>query len=65
MTVLGELDVTHADGYLRRGDVSRWIGDVFGALALGRKLQDHEREYVHSRSDDTLVRNAACHQVTI
>jgi hypothetical protein len=59
VTVLGELDLTHADGYLRRGDFSRWIGEVFGDHALARELQGHEREYIRSRSDDTLVQIAA------
>ena len=31
-----------AEGYLHRGDFSRWI-DVFGDHALERELQRHER----------------------
>jgi hypothetical protein len=57
--VLDELDVRRADGYLRRGDFSRWIADVFGDRALARELQGHEREYVHSRSWDAVGRIAA------
>jgi hypothetical protein len=57
--VLDELDAQHADGYLRRGDFSRWVADVFGDHALARELQGHEREYVQSRSSDTVARIAA------
>ena len=57
--VLDALDVRRADGYLRRGDFSRWIADVFGDRALARELQGHEREYVHSRSWDAVGRIAA------
>jgi hydroxymethylpyrimidine pyrophosphatase-like HAD family hydrolase len=56
---LDDLDVTHADGYLRRGDFSRWIAEVFGDRALARELQKHEREYVQSGSGDVVARVAA------
>jgi hypothetical protein len=56
--VLDDLDVPHADGYLRRGDFSRWIADVFGDRALARELQGSEREYVESRSVDAVARIA-------
>ncbi len=57
--VLDDFEVTQADGYLRRGDFSRWIADVFGDRALARELQALEREYVESRSRDAVARIAA------
>ncbi len=56
--VIDDLDVTQADGYLRRGDFSRWIADVFGDRALARELQRYEREYVESLSVDAVARIA-------
>ena len=49
-----KLDVTQAGGYLRRGDFSRWIGDVFGDHALARELQGHERRYERDGTPDAL-----------
>lgn len=57
--VLDELDLRRADGYLRRGDFSRWIADVFGDRALALELHGHEREYVQARPGDTVGRIAA------
>ncbi len=53
--VLDRLDAGHADGYLRRGDFSRWIADVFGDHALARELQRHERDYVRTPSTAALA----------
>ncbi|NOT25950.1 MAG: HAD family hydrolase [Acidobacteria bacterium] len=33
------------DGYLRRGDFSRWMADVFGDYALAEELREQERRY--------------------
>jgi hypothetical protein len=57
--VLDDFDVTEADGYLRRGDFSRWIADVFGDRALARELQAIEREYMEVGSADAVARIAA------
>jgi hypothetical protein len=59
VTVLENLERGDADGYLRRGDFSRWISDVFGDHALARELRDHERAYVRSKSANTLSLVAA------
>jgi hydroxymethylpyrimidine pyrophosphatase-like HAD family hydrolase len=58
VTVLDDLDVRQADGYLRRGDFSRWVADVFGDRALARELRGYEREYVESLSVDAVARIA-------
>jgi hypothetical protein len=54
--VLDDLDAGRADGYLRRGDFSRWIADVFGDRALARELQAHERKYAQPGSAEALTR---------
>lgn len=56
VAALEDLDPAHADGYLRRGDFSRWIADVFGDHALARALQDYERAYLRSGSRQELER---------
>ncbi|MNC85137.1 hypothetical protein D3C83_07170 [compost metagenome] len=59
VAVLGGLAVARADGYLRRGDFSRWIADVFGDHALARELRAYEQQYRDTRSGDALARIAA------
>jgi hypothetical protein len=46
VTIIGERPPAVLDGYLLRGDFSRWIGDVFGDHALAdelRALEDRQR----------------------
>lgn len=42
------------DGYLKRGDFSRWIGDVFGDYALAQELREQESLYRNGENRDTL-----------
>jgi len=42
------------DGYLRRGDFSRWIGDVFGDRALAEELREQESRYSSGKDRDAL-----------
>jgi hypothetical protein len=56
--VLDKLDVTRDGGYLRRGDFSRWVDDVFGDHALARELEGHERRYAREEYSDALERIA-------
>jgi hydroxymethylpyrimidine pyrophosphatase-like HAD family hydrolase len=58
VAILEGLDARQADGYLRRGDFSRWIGDVFGDHALARELRAHERlheDEEHREALDAIV----------
>ena len=40
-----ELERQDVQGYLRRGDFSRWIGDVFGDRALAAQVRELEARY--------------------
>jgi hypothetical protein len=46
------------DSYLRRGDFSRWIGEVFGDHALAEELRAHERRYAGGLDRDTVAEMA-------
>jgi hypothetical protein len=54
VAVLEHLAIPHADEYLRRGDFSRWISDVFGDHSLAREVREHERAHAHSKSNRAL-----------
>jgi hypothetical protein len=54
--VLDKLGATRGGGYLRRGDFSRWIDDVFGDHALAREIEGHERRYAREEYSDALGR---------
>ena len=41
-------------GYVTRGDFSRWIGDVFGDLALASELRALEEQYRAGFREETL-----------
>jgi hydroxymethylpyrimidine pyrophosphatase-like HAD family hydrolase len=51
-------DAPAADGYLRRGDFSRWIADVFGDHALSRDVHEYEERYAGGGAPDALERIA-------
>jgi hypothetical protein len=42
------------EGYVRRGDFSRWIADVFGDFALAEELRQHERRYRTGLDDNSV-----------
>ena len=58
-TTLEELGATRAGEYLRRGDFSRWMADVFGEHALAHELQGYEQEHDQSSSRDVVGRIVA------
>jgi hypothetical protein len=41
--------------YLRRGDFSRWIGEVFGDHALASELHDLEQRHRHDEDRDVIA----------
>lgn len=47
------------DGYLRRGDFSRWIEEVFGDRALAAELRRREERYRNGVDEDPVVEIAA------
>jgi hydroxymethylpyrimidine pyrophosphatase-like HAD family hydrolase len=59
VTMLEDLDAAHAEGYLRRGDFSRWIADVFGDHALARELRAYEGAHVPAQASEAVARIVA------
>jgi hydroxymethylpyrimidine pyrophosphatase-like HAD family hydrolase len=47
------------DGYLKRGDFSRWIADVFGDHALAAELREQEDRYRRGGDGDAVSEIAA------
>jgi hydroxymethylpyrimidine pyrophosphatase-like HAD family hydrolase len=45
VTILERAPVTSVEGYLRRGDFSRWIGDIFGDYPLAAELRALEERH--------------------
>lgn len=48
------LSSTAVQGYLHRGDFSRWIADVFGDRALAADSHEQERRYMSGSDLDTI-----------
>jgi hydroxymethylpyrimidine pyrophosphatase-like HAD family hydrolase len=59
VTALEGLGATRAEEYLRRGDFSRWIADVFGDHALAREVRSYEGEHAQSSSREVVGRIVA------
>lgn len=53
--VLERSHVSSLDGHLRRGDLSRWIGDVFGDYPLAKTVRQLEQDYVAAKVTDLPV----------
>jgi hypothetical protein len=51
--------VRELDGFLRRGDFSRWVADVFGDHALATELRRIEARYRATREPDVVTEAAA------
>ena len=54
VSILERSPVTLLEGYVRRGDFSRWIGDVFGDYPLAAELRALEERHRAGVSPDTL-----------
>jgi hypothetical protein len=55
VSVLEHVSPPHLDGYVGRGDFSRWIGDVFGDHALAAELRALEQRYRAGSRDQTIA----------
>lgn len=54
VSMLEDSSHAHLDGYLRRGDFSRWIADVFGDYPMAAELRSLEARYRADRSEETI-----------
>jgi hydroxymethylpyrimidine pyrophosphatase-like HAD family hydrolase len=54
VTTLEPLSSAALQGYLQRGDFSRWIADVFGDRALAADIRAQERRYMSGIDLDTI-----------
>ena len=54
VSILEHAPVTLLEGHVRRGDFSRWIGDVFGDYPLATELRALEERHRAGVSPDTL-----------
>jgi hypothetical protein len=54
VTILESQSAASLDGYLQRGDFSRWIGEVFGDRALAAEIREQETRYAGGVDADTL-----------
>jgi hydroxymethylpyrimidine pyrophosphatase-like HAD family hydrolase len=50
--VLERSPVSGLDGHLRRGDFSRWIGDIFGDYPLSKTVRQIEQDYLSGTIGD-------------
>jgi hydroxymethylpyrimidine pyrophosphatase-like HAD family hydrolase len=55
VSVLEHASPPHLDGYVGRGDFSRWIGDVFGDHPLAAELRALEQRYRAGTRDQTIA----------
>jgi hypothetical protein len=54
VSIVERTPAAHLDGYLRRGDFSRWIGDVFGDFPLAAELRTLEDRHRAGTTGDTI-----------
>jgi hypothetical protein len=54
VSILESQSAASLDGYLQRGDFSRWIGEVFGDRALAAEIREQETRYANGVDVDTL-----------
>jgi hypothetical protein len=52
VTILERSSVSSLDAHLRRGDFSRWIGDVFGDYPLAKAVKAIEQDYASGAIGD-------------